>query len=40
MTPTKVHVCLISDQPIPNLLPLMLEKPAKAVFLVTAWIEQ
>ena len=30
-----VHVCLISDQPIPNLVPLLLEKPAKAVFLVS-----
>jgi len=29
------HVCLISDQPIPNLLPLMMEQPAAAVFLVT-----
>lgn len=29
------HVCLISDQPIPNLLPLLLEKPDKAVFLVS-----
>jgi len=29
------HVCLISKQPIPNLLPLLLEKPAKALFLVS-----
>lgn len=29
------HVCLISAQPIPNLLPLFLEKPDKAVFLVS-----
>jgi hypothetical protein len=30
------HVCLISEQPIPNLIPLLLEKPVKAVFLVSA----
>jgi len=30
-----VHVCLISDQPIPNLLPLLLDKPAEAIFLVS-----
>lgn len=31
----KIHVCLISDQPIPNLLPPLLEKPDQAVFLVS-----
>lgn len=30
-----IHVCIISDQPIPNLLPLLLEKPAQAIFLVS-----
>ena len=34
-TAAAVHVCLISEQPIPNLVPLLLEKPAKAVFLVS-----
>ncbi|MGB9617842.1 MAG: Card1-like endonuclease domain-containing protein [Desulfomonilaceae bacterium] len=29
------HVCLISAQPIPNLLPLLLERPQKAIFLVS-----
>ncbi|MFH0784215.1 MAG: DUF1887 family CARF protein [Pseudomonadota bacterium] len=33
------HVCLISEQPIPNLVPLLLEKPAKAVFLVSPQME-
>ncbi len=33
--PPAIHVCLISVQPIPNLLPLLLEKPAKALFLVS-----
>ena len=30
-----IHVCLISQQPIANLLPLLLEQPKKAIFLVT-----
>lgn len=30
-----VHVCLISGQPIPNLLPLLQENPGKALFIVT-----
>jgi hypothetical protein len=30
-----IHVCLISDQPIPNLLPLLLEKPEQTIFLVS-----
>jgi len=30
-----IHVCLISDQPIPNLLPLLFEKPERAIFLVS-----
>jgi hypothetical protein len=30
-----LHVCLISAQPIPNLLPLLLERPKKAIFLVS-----
>lgn len=34
MTAT-THVCLISTQPIPNLLPLLIEKPARAIFLVS-----
>ncbi len=29
------HVCLVSSQPIPNLLPILLEKPTKALFLVS-----
>ncbi len=29
------HVCLISEQPIANLLPLFLEKPQQAIFLVS-----
>jgi len=29
------HVCLISDQPIPNLLPLLSEQPGQAIFLVS-----
>ncbi len=33
---TATHLCLISGQPIPNLVPLLHEKPAKAVFLVSA----
>lgn len=32
---TTTHVCLISDQPIPNLIPLRMEKPARAIFLVS-----
>ena len=31
----QTHVCLISDQPIPNLLPLLQERPRKALFVVT-----
>ncbi len=31
----QTHVCLISDQPIPNLVPLLLEKPVKALLLVS-----
>lgn len=34
-TPEHVHICLISDQPIANLLPLLLEKPRQAIFLVS-----
>ena len=30
-----IHVCLISEQPIPNLIPLLLEKPGRAIFLVS-----
>lgn len=30
-----IHVCLISEQPIPNLIPLLLEKPKRAIFLVS-----
>jgi hypothetical protein len=30
-----IHICLISEQPIPNLLPLLLEKPERAIFLVS-----
>jgi hypothetical protein len=33
--PPHAHVCLISDQPIPNLVPLLLEKPDKALLLVS-----
>jgi len=29
------HVCLISDQPLPNLVPLLLEKPQKTILLVS-----
>ena len=32
---SSTHVCLISKQPIPNLVPLFLEKPEKAIFLVS-----
>ncbi|OKY76856.1 MAG: hypothetical protein BM485_01985 [Desulfobulbaceae bacterium DB1] len=31
----QIHVCLISDQPMPNLVPLFLEKPDKALLLVS-----
>ncbi len=31
----KIHICLISKQLLPNLIPLLLEKPQLAVFLVT-----
>lgn len=34
------HICLISEQPIPNLIPLRLEKPARAVLLVSEEMEQ
>ena len=34
------HVCLISEQPIPNLVPLLHEKPARAVFLVSAEMKE
>jgi hypothetical protein len=30
-----IHICLISDQPIANLLPLLLERPQQAIFLVS-----
>lgn len=33
--PSTTHVCLVSDQPIPNLLPLLIEKPRQAIFLVS-----
>ncbi len=32
---TTTHVCLVSDQPIPNLVPILLERPDRAVFLVS-----
>jgi len=38
-TEPSTHVCLISEQPIPNLVPLLLEKPTKAVFLVSPQME-
>ncbi len=31
----QTHLCLISKQPLPNLIPLLIEKPQQAVFLVT-----
>ena len=31
----QTHACLISGQPIPNLLPLLHERPQKAIFIVT-----
>ena len=31
----ETHVCLISGQPIPNLLPLLIEKPEQVIFLVS-----
>ena len=34
-TSESIHICLISDQPIANLLPLLLEKPRQAIFLVS-----
>lgn len=30
-----VHVCLVSNQPIPNLVPLLLEQPEEAILLVS-----
>ncbi|MBW6521309.1 MAG: DUF1887 family protein [Desulfoarculaceae bacterium] len=30
-----IHICLISDQPIANLLPLLLERPRQVIFLVS-----
>ncbi len=33
--PVIVHVCLISGQPIPNFLPLLLEKPQNTIFIVS-----
>jgi len=30
-----IHVCLVSNQPIPNLVPLLLEQPDRAVLLVS-----
>ena len=38
MPPT--HVCLISGQPIPNLIPLLMEKPERAIFLVSNEMQQ
>ncbi|OIP49943.1 MAG: hypothetical protein COZ12_01460 [Deltaproteobacteria bacterium CG_4_10_14_3_um_filter_60_8] len=42
-----IHVCLVSKEPVPNLVPLLMEKPAQAVFLVTPemadqakWLEE
>lgn len=32
---SQIHVCLVSSQPIANLLPLLLEKPVKVFFLVS-----
>lgn len=34
------HVCLVSDQPIPNLIPLRLEKPERVIFLVSEQKQQ
>lgn len=34
-TAESTHVCLISEQPIPNLIPLLLEKPGRAIFMVS-----
>ena len=31
----QTHICLISAQPLANLIPLLLEKPQKVIFLVT-----
>lgn len=31
----RTHICLISKQPLPNLIPLLMEKPQQAIFLVT-----
>jgi hypothetical protein len=33
---SEIHVCIISEQPIPNLLPLIFERPNKAIFLVSS----
>lgn len=33
--PPQTHVCLISGQPLANLVPLLLEKPQKALFIVS-----
>jgi hypothetical protein len=34
---TRIHVCLVSAQPIPNLIPLRMEelRPEKVILLVT-----
>ncbi len=34
------HVCLISKQPIGNLVPLLMEKPARAIFLISEQMQQ
>lgn len=31
----KYHICLVSDQPIPNLVPVLIERPAGVVLLVS-----
>ena len=31
----KTHVCLVSDQLIPNVLPVMREKPERVILLTT-----
>ncbi len=37
---SKVHVCLVSEQLIPNVLPVLKEKPVHAVLLSTSQMEQ
>lgn len=36
----KMHVCLVSGQPVPNVLPVLLERPEKVALLVTPEMQE